>query len=101
MASTILRSDTAEHSGRGLPIGPTVFSMLSLASEGTSPFGTGRSEANRASLAMNTKLGFILEPEWLTLSEPGITGTHKTGVCWHHRHAPVRCLFLALDGAAG
>lgn len=52
--------------GRGLAPALKAHSVWCLAMEGTTRFGTGGAQANEASLKVNRRLGYQIEPLWLT-----------------------------------
>lgn len=58
---------------RGLGLGAAVkgFSLIAMSDAGVTTFGTGGAEANTASLAMNTSLGFRVTERWVSLDPPG------------------------------
>lgn len=52
--------------GRGLATAVKAYAVLTLWREGVCRFGTGGAEANEASLKANLRLGYVLEPLWIT-----------------------------------
>lgn len=65
-------TDRAER-GRGLATAVKACGILTLWQEGVREFGTGGAEVNEASLKANLKLGYEIEPLWLTYGR--VTGT--------------------------
>lgn len=47
-------------------------SVLALYAEGCSRFRTGGSAENRASIAANLSLGYVIDEEWVTLAPPEV-----------------------------
>lgn len=58
--------------GQGLASAVKAFSILTHVAEGHTRFGTGGASVNAASLAANKRVGYEVEPLWLTLASPGI-----------------------------
>lgn len=58
--------------GRGLGSAVKAFSILAHAAEGHTLFGTGGASVNAASLGANRRVGYEVEPLWLTLAPPVI-----------------------------
>lgn len=56
---------------RGLATAVKAASVLDLASDGVRRIRTGGSDENVAILAANTRLGFVVDEEWLTLAPAG------------------------------
>lgn len=44
--------------------------MLTLAGEGVTVFGTGGADVNGASIAMNERVGYVIEERWVSLAPP-------------------------------
>lgn len=56
--------------GRGLATAVKARSILELTQRGYRDFGTGGAAADEASLRANLRLGYVLEPRWLSLRAP-------------------------------
>ncbi len=52
--------------GRGLATALKAYAILTLWRDGVRHFGTGGAEVNEASLRANLRLGYEIEPLWLT-----------------------------------
>ncbi|MFD2078735.1 GNAT family N-acetyltransferase [Actinopolymorpha cephalotaxi] len=61
----IIVTDRAER-GRGLATAVKAYAIRTLWQEGVRHFGTGGAEVNEASLKANLRLGYEIEPLWLT-----------------------------------
>lgn len=59
--------------GRGLGTAVKAASVLMLVAEGVTRFRTGGSVDNGSSVAMNRRVGYVLDEEWITMAPP--TGT--------------------------
>lgn len=59
-----------EHRRRGLATAVKAWSVVALLERGVRRLGTGGAASNAGSLAVNRALGFVLEPQWLTLYPP-------------------------------
>jgi predicted GNAT family acetyltransferase len=66
-AETDFTSVARTHRRRGLAEAVKAASVLALAAEGATVFGTGGAEENAAALAMNARLGYVITERWLTL----------------------------------
>ncbi|WP_315092681.1 acetyltransferase [uncultured Cellulomonas sp.] len=55
---------------RGLASAVKAFGILDHVGAGHLTFGTGGHAANTASIRVNERLGYVLEPRWLTLRRP-------------------------------
>lgn len=66
-AETDFTSVARAHRRRGLAEAVKAASVLALHAEGVTVFGTGGAEENVASVAMNTRLGYVVEERWVTL----------------------------------
>lgn len=66
-AETDFTSVARAHRRRALAEAVKAASVLALAAEGATTFGTGGAEENAASIAMNTRLGYAVTERWLTL----------------------------------
>lgn len=66
-AETDFTSVARAHRRRGLSEAVKAASVLALATEGATVFGTGGADENDASLAMNARLGYSVTERWLTL----------------------------------
>lgn len=67
-AETEFTLTRADHRGRGLATAVKAAAVLDLAREGVRRFATGGAQVNDAVLAVNRRLGYALEPLWLTLT---------------------------------
>ena len=67
-AETDFTSVARAHRRRGLAEAVKAVSVLALAAEGATVFGTGGAEENAPSLAMNARLGYEVTERWLTLA---------------------------------
>ena len=61
---TDFTSVLADYRGRGIGQAVKAASILALASEGATTFGTGGAEVNKASLQANLALGYVIEERW-------------------------------------
>lgn len=66
-AETDFTAVARTHRRRGLAEAVKAASVLALLGEGVTVFGTGGAAENAASLAMNARLGYVVEERWLTL----------------------------------
>ena len=66
-AETDFTSVARAHRRRGLAEAVKAASVLALATEGATVFGTGGAEENAAGLAMNARLGYVVTERWLSL----------------------------------
>jgi len=69
-AETELTLTRADHRGRGLATAVKAEAVLDLVRVGVTRFATGGAQVNAAMLAVNRRLGYVLEPQWLTLTVP-------------------------------
>lgn len=69
-ADTDLTAVAADQRGRGVATALKAFAVVDLASRGVRTFRTGGAEVNEASLRANRRLGYRVEPLWLTWSRP-------------------------------
>jgi len=67
---TMFTVTRASARGRGLATAVKARSILELTQRGYRDFGTGGAAADEASLRANLRLGYVLEPRWLSLRAP-------------------------------
>ena len=65
-AETEFTSVAPDHRQHGLGAGVKAASILALAADGVRVFGTGGTQVNEASLAMNRAVGYVVEERWLS-----------------------------------
>ena len=93
-AETDFTTVAAPWRGRGLGTAVKAASVLTLVAEGVTRFRTGGSADNGASVAMNRRVGYVLDEEWITMAPPTETetpaapGGHpgRTTTIWHLAH---------------
>lgn len=56
--------------GQGIASALKAYSVLTLAGEGVTVFGTGGADVNGASIAMNERVGYVIEERWVSLTPP-------------------------------
>lgn len=61
--------------GRGLATALKAWSLLALAAAGVNSVRTGGSARNAAIIAVNARLGFVIDERWLTLTDEGARTT--------------------------